>query len=631
MRSHNSSSKRCRLLLGILVWFSLCFNDIIFVKADPPDDKDKKSTIEVDTNLVNQLISSIDKASLSLDVLEAASEGQVQALFQVAKAATDKDEASKVFHQLAARGHVASQVQLGMYYHGKGDTAKALEYFTEAGENGPHQASLYNAGRIYAEVRQWVPALAYIRACATFQSATETASKTTQTCLEAYDMLAQKIALLDGLTVEETADIFMYGSLDDSFPDETESRYWVNAIMALQQFNQTFVTTSGQNQDRNQLEAVMSNLRQLWESSSIRCSKLQAHLLLEHMNDALGPLAGYDDQYLPLAAAYAEALARSTYCFDHAAKDEAEAACFNGAVASAMSYFRRSSSPQMEDVKRLWKLATEDHPVAATKWQNMEQTPRIFHSGLTAKPWWDYTQFDIVKAMEGLYKTQRSQILKEVEAVKKLQEGKYLLDQQKEQEIEIGALGNIQTTNDGKASDVGLQRIFTPYIGVRTSDEKTQTSGAGGWSSYGPLFDGRQWYEDKCRVIPTLCGVIQKHQTSLCTSTRIGDDGDNAVTTKEDVARRCGADIVVTMLRLRPGTHILPHCGTTNRRLILHWCLEGCDGIKFYVGNEPPLRSYGGGDGSAVIFDDSFEHAVRHDGKKDRYVLLAVLAHPDSI
>ena len=30
-----------------------------------------------------------------------------------------------------------------------------------------------------------------------------------------------------------------------------------------------------------------------------------------------------------------------------------------------------------------------------------------------------------------------------------------------------------------------------------------------------------------------------------------------------------------------------------------------------------------------LVFDDSFEHHVRHDGAEDRYVLFAILKHPD--
>lgn len=34
-------------------------------------------------------------------------------------------------------------------------------------------------------------------------------------------------------------------------------------------------------------------------------------------------------------------------------------------------------------------------------------------------------------------------------------------------------------------------------------------------------------------------------------------------------------------------------------------------------------------DGRAIVFDDSFEHEVHHQGTRDRYVLLVVLKHPD--
>ena len=36
-----------------------------------------------------------------------------------------------------------------------------------------------------------------------------------------------------------------------------------------------------------------------------------------------------------------------------------------------------------------------------------------------------------------------------------------------------------------------------------------------------------------------------------------------------------------------------------------------------------------GGDGKAIVFDDSFEHSVHHRGEKVRYVLYAVLRHPN--
>ena len=103
---------------------------------------------------------------------------------------------------------------------------------------------------------------------------------------------------------------------------------------------------------------------------------------------------------------------------------------------------------------------------------------------------------------------------------------------------------------------------------------------------------------------------------------------------------------------MRPGAHIHPHCGKTNRRLILHfalrgsflqvsnfngyidykWVMIGAKNVWFRVGDKADdawVESYGGGDGNAIVFDDSFEHEVKHRGEEDRYVLLIVLRHPD--
>jgi hypothetical protein len=60
----------------------------------------------------------------------------------------------------------------------------------------------------------------------------------------------------------------------------------------------------------------------------------------------------------------------------------------------------------------------------------------------------------------------------------------------------------------------------------------------------------------------------------------------------------------------------------------MHFCLEGCQGIAFMVGGETVL-DYDGGNGHAIVFDDSFEHSVRHDGTHDCFVVVAVLSHPD--
>ena len=73
----------------------------------------------------------------------------------------------------------------------------------------------------------------------------------------------------------------------------------------------------------------------------------------------------------------------------------------------------------------------------------------------------------------------------------------------------------------------------------------------------------------------------------------------------------------VTIFRLAPGAHVLPHVGVTNRRLVLQMPLQGWQGVRFRVGDE--WRAYA--EGRAMVFDDSFEHEVVHSGEQPRFVL----------
>ena len=58
----------------------------------------------------------------------------------------------------------------------------------------------------------------------------------------------------------------------------------------------------------------------------------------------------------------------------------------------------------------------------------------------------------------------------------------------------------------------------------------------------------------------------------------------------------------------------------------MQFALRGSDGVTFTVGDEP--RSYGG-DGHAIVFDDSFEHDVIHEGADPRIVLVLDAWHPE--
>jgi hypothetical protein len=77
--------------------------------------------------------------------------------------------------------------------------------------------------------------------------------------------------------------------------------------------------------------------------------------------------------------------------------------------------------------------------------------------------------------------------------------------------------------------------------------------------------------------------------------------------------------------RLKPGTHIQPHHGMLNTRLICHLPLIVPDGCGIRVGAE--TRSWE--PGKLLIFDDSIEHEAWNRGTADRTVLLFEIWRPE--
>ena len=76
---------------------------------------------------------------------------------------------------------------------------------------------------------------------------------------------------------------------------------------------------------------------------------------------------------------------------------------------------------------------------------------------------------------------------------------------------------------------------------------------------------------------------------------------------------------------LKPGTHIPPHHGMINTRLICHIPLVVPSGCRLRVGAE--TRDVV--EGKAMIFDDSFEHEAWNDGDAVRAVLLFEIWRPE--
>lgn len=75
---------------------------------------------------------------------------------------------------------------------------------------------------------------------------------------------------------------------------------------------------------------------------------------------------------------------------------------------------------------------------------------------------------------------------------------------------------------------------------------------------------------------------------------------------------------------LEPGTHILPHRGATNARVVCHLPLIVPDDCALVVGGEKHVWR----EGQAVAFDDTYEHEAWNRGERTRVVLIVDVWNP---
>jgi aspartate beta-hydroxylase len=76
---------------------------------------------------------------------------------------------------------------------------------------------------------------------------------------------------------------------------------------------------------------------------------------------------------------------------------------------------------------------------------------------------------------------------------------------------------------------------------------------------------------------------------------------------------------------LRPGTHILPHRGVTNTRLVTHLPLIVPPDCALRVGGETHVWE----EGRCITFDDTFEHEAWNRSDQTRVVLILDSWNPD--
>ena len=82
----------------------------------------------------------------------------------------------------------------------------------------------------------------------------------------------------------------------------------------------------------------------------------------------------------------------------------------------------------------------------------------------------------------------------------------------------------------------------------------------------------------------------------------------------------------VLFSKLKPGTHILAHTGSSNLRLRYHLGINVPEPEKAYIRVGTESRHWQ--TGKCIAFDDSYSHEVHHEGERDRVVLVVDVWNP---
>ncbi|XP_055319573.1 aspartyl/asparaginyl beta-hydroxylase isoform X5 [Sitodiplosis mosellana] len=133
------------------------------------------------------------------------------------------------------------------------------------------------------------------------------------------------------------------------------------------------------------------------------------------------------------------------------------------------------------------------------------------------------------------------------------------------------------------------------------TDEAENLRDTGIWKQFEMFARGKRNAEN-CKRTPFTCKVIETFPA----------------------ARFCKRGQVKFSV-MHPNTHVWPHCGPTNCRLRAHLGLKTTDKTSIRVATE--TRTWN--EGKFMVFDDSFEHEVWHNGTTYRLILIVDVWHPD--
>lgn len=504
--------------------------------------------------------------------------------------------------EAARQGLVSAEYEAAHMLLRAGNASGALSAFVAAARAG-HAPSMYNAGHLCASGGQDVPldlsaAVQWFHAAALQTDDAEVASDAAtaaravrrlwvQNAEAAPDAAASTEFFLGARSVREQppGSAAAGGSVESGVEDHALIG-WNRGAALWTQWQRSFASfPSYENREalqhlRRAMAAFAATLATL--DGNDGSVELRRYLLLSKLAEGAKAL-GRDPSELAVGVRWLEELVAEPLCTELYATIETQPSCFNDQLAAAVTMRRRLNDTAAADAL---VAIGNTHPQAATHWTSQAQTPRVLLPGLAAQPWWDPASFGVAARLEEAWAS--GAIQRDLERI---------------------------GLNAGGSSAVGenhavFERIVSSGAPISAATG-ADADAAGVWSEF-MIFDGKAWLEERCALTISLCGLLRK--APEVAGEVVNADGSVL-----------GPQGQVTLFRLLPGAHVLPHVGVTNRRLVLQFPLRGWHGVRIRVADES--RSYT--DGRAMVFDDSFEHEVVHDGDEPRFVLYAVLHHPD--
>lgn len=187
-------------------------------------------------------------------------------------------------------GHIPSALALGFSYYDV-DKPRSLHYFLMAtsADGRPHQAAMYNAGRLFIEMNDPSSALAYIRSCATLDRWHPSFAKPqlSITCKQAYETLSAEIVKQHtDMGLQEAVECFVYASFDDfPLPNTNEFQAFDGAMKNLQKYAEIAggkqdITKKGTlNKAIKYLQSAIEGLLNLQSKYRYNMSQLQLFLV----------------------------------------------------------------------------------------------------------------------------------------------------------------------------------------------------------------------------------------------------------------------------------------------------------------------------------------------------------------